>query len=157
MPQLFGVDQLDLMSLSSLWVEAGFLENVEAHEKALSSAGFNQGELPANVNKEGFHPRGDVWGQHLRSDSTHHTWAVARVVNPMMDPNARRTDVGGEKPRYSVEIHSVPKVQGSARARGSITPIWEGNDITEFLEGRRTDGGMTWPDVQRAMQQGSRR
>lgn len=157
MPQLFGADQVDLISLSSLWFEAGFLENVEAHEKALGDAGFEQGQLPANIDRRGFHPRGDAWGKHLRSDQNHHTWAVARVANPQVDPNARRTDVGGQTPRYTVEIHSVPKNPQSGRARGSVTPIWEGNDITEFLGGRRGDGGMTWPDVQKVMATGPRR
>lgn len=156
MPQVFGADELGLIAESSLLAEAGFLEDVEAHEQALGSAGFGHNDFPVNVDKSNFHPRGDVWGQHLRSDPSHHTWALARVANPETNPNARITDVGGQKPRYSVEIHSVPK-NPQSRARGSITPIWEGNDIREFLGGRRTDGGMTWPDVQKAMQTGPRR
>lgn len=157
MPQVFGSDQLGLVSESSLWIESGFLENVEAHENALGEAGFEQGSLPTHIDSSGFHPRGDVWGQHLRSDPKHHTWAVARVAHPETDPNARQTDVGGSKPRYSVEIHSVPRNPQSARAKGSVTPIWEGNDIRHFLSGGGGRGGMTWPDVQRAMSTGPRR
>lgn len=158
MPQVFGEGQLDLMRTSSLWTHAGYLEDVEAHEKALDAAGFKQGELPANVNKAGFDPRGDVWGQHLTSDKDHHTWAIARVANTGTNPNARQTDVGGAKPRYVVEIHKVPKNPQSARARGSVTPFWEGNDVRQFLTGQGAKPGqMTWAHVQKAMSTGPRR
>jgi hypothetical protein len=150
MPQVFGSHELGLISEASLWSEAGYLEDVEAHEKALEQAGFESGQFPTNIDRTNFHPRGEIWGQHLRSDANHHTWAIARIANPGVDPNSRKTDVGGQRPRYSVEIHSVPKNPGG-RARGSVTPIWEGNDIRHFLSGQRRDGGMTWPDVQRAM------
>src|SRR5689334_2341946 len=124
MPQVFGAEELGLIIEASLWSESGFLEDVEAHEKALADAGFEHNNFPANVDRSNFHPRGDVWGQHLRSDANHHTWALARVANPEVNPNARQTEVGGQKPRYSVEIHSVPK-NPQGRMRGSITPIWE--------------------------------
>jgi hypothetical protein len=154
MPQVFGADELGLVVETSLWIEAGFLEDVEAHEASLRDAGFNQGDLPVYVDRTGFHPRGDVWGQPLTSDRAHHTWAVARVANPETDPNARQTDVGGAKPRYAVEIHKVPK-NPQSRAQGSITSLWEGNDIRQFLTGRGAKAGqMTWPHVQRAMQTG---
>jgi hypothetical protein len=158
MPQVFGSDELGLVSESSfLWVEAGFLEDVEAHEQALKGAGFEEGNLPHYIDRSGFHPRGVAYGQHLRSDGTHHTWAVARVANPDVDPNARETTVGGQTPRYSVEIHAVPK-NPNGRARGSITPIWQGNDIRQFLNGqRRSPEDMTWPQVQKAMATGPRR
>jgi hypothetical protein len=156
MPQVFGSDQTGLIAEASLWSESGFLEDVEGHEKALAGAGFEHGAIPTYANKEGFHPRGDVWGQHLTSDNTHHTWAVARVQNPDVDPNSRQTAVGGAKPRYAVEIHKVPKNPQSTRARNAVTPIWEGNDINHFLEGR-PGGGMGWPQVQKAMQRGPRK
>lgn len=156
MPQVFGTDQIGLMATASLWLEAGYLEDVEDHERALADKGFEHGAVPTHVNREGFHPRGDVWGQHLTSDKTHHTWAIARVANPQANPNAKETQVGGIKPRYTVEIHKVPKNPESARAHHLVTPIWEGNNINHFLEGR-PGGGMGWPQVQRAMQTGPRK
>lgn len=157
MPQVFGSDKLGLIAESSLWSEAGYVEDVEAHEGALHDAGFEEGNTPVNVDKTGFHPRGSFWGQHLRSDpgkDGNHTWAIARVANPTTDPNAKQFEIGG-RPRYVVEIHTVPKNPQSTKARGSVTPIWEGNDIRHFLTGRGT--GMGWPQVQKAMSTGPRR
>lgn len=157
MPQVFGADQLGLMAEASLWVEAEYLDDVEAHENALRGAGFNQGELPTYIDKSQFHPRGDVWGQHLTSPGQHHVWAVARVQNPEVNPNARQTDVGGETPRYKVEIHRVPR-NPNGRAKNEVIPVWEGNDIRHFLSGQGArPGQMTWPHVQRAMGSGPRK
>lgn len=160
MPQVFGSDELVLIAKSSLWVEAGFLEDVEAHEKALHDAGFeNQEDLPVYLDTSGFHPRGYYWGQHLTSDKNHHTWVVARTANPEVDPNRRDTNVGGRH-RYAVELHKVPVNPDNARTPGSVTPLWEGNDIRHFLTGQRRDSHdqrMTWPQVQRVMQKGTGR
>lgn len=158
MPQVFGAEELGLLSMSSLWVEADFLSDVDEHEKALAGAGFEHSALPTYIDDSGFHPRGNVWGQHLTSDGTHHTWAVARVANPGANPNARETGIGGVKPRYAVEIHKVPKNPQSARVRNTVTPIWEGNDIRQFVSGEGArPGRMTWPDVQKAMTKGPRK
>lgn len=154
MPQVFGADELGLVAESSLWVEAGFLEDVEAHEAALHEAGFGQQELPVLINRSDFHPRGDVWGQHLTSDKTHHTWAVARVQNPEVDPNAKQFGIGGARPRYSVEIHKVP-VNPHGRARPEALQVWEGNDIRQFITGQgMKTGQMAWPHIQQAMRLG---
>lgn len=156
MPQVFGAGEIGLISQASLWVQADFLEDVDEHERALAGAGFED-RLPAFLDRSGFHPRGDVWGQHLMSDKTHHTWAIARVANPRAEPNARQTEVGGASPRYAVEIHKVP-VNPEGRAKGSVTPVWEGNDIRHFLTGQGArPGQMTWAHIQKAMQQGPRR
>ncbi len=156
MPQVFGADEIGLISESSLWTKAEFIDDVNEHERALGEAGFED-RLPARLDRSSFHPRGDAWGQHLRSDRTHHTWAIARVSNPETNPNARQTDVGGAKPRYSVEIHAVP-INPDSRVKGSVTPVWEGNDIRHFLTGQGAKPGqMTWAHIQRAMQQGPRR
>lgn len=160
MPQVFGADQIGLISQASLFSEAGFIEDVDAHEEALRGAGFDDGNLPVRMDRSGFHPRGAVFGQHLTSDKAHHTWAIARVANPEVNPNARETDVGGPKSRYAVEIHKVPVDPSNARTPASVTPIWEGNDIRQFVHGQRIgpdDKRMTWPRVQQAMMRGPRK
>lgn len=156
MPQVFGAEELELVKTASLWVEADFLGDVEKHENALAGAGFDSETLPVNLDRSVLHPRGQVWGQHLRSDGTHHYYAVAHVANPEVDPNARETSVGGAKSRYSVEVHAVPK-NPQGRAKGVVTPVWHGNDVTKFLGGvRRSPDDMTWPDIQRTMKKGPR-
>lgn len=156
MPQVFGSGQLGLIAESSLWVEAGFLEDIEAHEGALAGAGFDQADLPVNLDTTGFHPRGSVWGQHLTSDKNHHTWVIARTANPETNPNARDTSVGG-KPRYVAEVHKIPVNPQNTRVAGSVMPIWHGSDIRQFVNGQRRgpdDRELTWPQVQQAMKRG---
>lgn len=157
MPQVFGVSELPLFAVASLWVEADFLDDVNAHEKAISDSGFTSEGLPPNLNTTGFHPRGQVWGQHLASTPTHHTWGILRVANPAANPNSTDFSVGGEVPRYSFEIHHFPRASGKA---GTVTPVWQGNDATQFLSGRlrnRDDVGKTWPDIEKALRRGPRK
>ncbi|HEY6018627.1 MAG TPA: hypothetical protein VIY48_01690 [Candidatus Paceibacterota bacterium] len=164
MPQVFGSGEIELTKVSAFFVEADYLDDVQAHENALSGAGFDSDSIPVNLDRTGHNPRGQIWGKHLMSDNTHHRYAIVRVSNPEVNPNDKEAAVGGVR-RYAAEIHTVPRYPAgsqknpSGRIKGSVTPIWQGNDITKFIGGVRRgpeDVGRTWPDIQKAMQRGTR-
>lgn len=117
MPQVFGADQMGLISVASMWAEAAgmsgdkFAALVAEDDRHMRSAGFGD-QTPVNLRR----PAGEFLTMPLNSTKTHFIHAVWHVANRTANPGeipstqmsqGKKTPGGG--PRYSVSIHLIPR------------------------------------------------
>jgi hypothetical protein len=131
MPQVFGADQIGLMSVASLWAEAAgmsgerFAALVAEDDRHIRGAGFGDA-APVQLRK----PAGEFLTMPLNSTKTHFIHAVWHVANrganpgeiPSTQMNQGKKMPGGG-PRYSVSIHLVPRNKDARGEAGRYVEV----------------------------------
>jgi hypothetical protein len=141
MPQVFGSEQIDLISEASLWVDSASLQGdprtTDLFGQFLNQEGFGEREKGLSPEETSLAngrliytrslgnktirdqpPRRDSSGQLLNGNG-YHEFVVH--LNPRVAEGSKETSVGGPK-RYELSYHHVDRDGGLL-----AVPIWSGN------------------------------